>query len=266
MNEWDFHKAVAELAWQLECGVTETIGEAPVNRYETAAEPARAAAPEQKSAAPAPMSNSIPGGPAPAAPAALLPDPVAEAEALAAQAVSLDDLARLQAGFEQCELKRGARNFVFCDGVAGAPIMIVGEAPGRDEDREGKPFVGRAGQLLDKMLAAIGESRQSGVYITNILPWRPPQNRDPKPDEVAMMLPFLRRHIALAAPKILIAMGNHACMALLNKKGITRLRGQWHEAEGLPVLPMLHPAYLLRQPHAKRQAWEDLLALKAKLA
>ncbi|MEM1234343.1 MAG: uracil-DNA glycosylase, partial [Pseudomonadota bacterium] len=122
-----------------------------------------------------------------------------------------------------------------------------------------------AGQLLDKMFAAIGMSRTEDVYITNLLPWRPPQNRDPKPDEVAMMMPFLRRHIALAQPQILIAMGNHSCMALLGKKGITRLRGQWHEAEGVPVLPMLHPAYLLRQPHAKRDAWEDLLALKARL-
>ena len=143
--------------------------------------------------------------------------------------------------------------------------MIIGEAPGRDEDREGKPFVGRAGQLLDRMFDAIGMARSENVYITNVLPWRPPQNRDPKPDEVAMMMPFVRRHIALARPKVLVAMGNHSCHALLAKRGITKLRGQWHAALDLPVLPMLHPAYLLRQPHAKRQAWDDLLSLKQKL-
>ncbi|MEO0677775.1 MAG: uracil-DNA glycosylase [Pseudomonadota bacterium] len=248
MDATEWHKAAAELAWQVECGVTEAIGEVPVNRYEVVAEPKPAATPTPVAVA---------------APAAS--DPLAEAEALAASADTLEALAALQEGYEHCELKRGARSFVFSDGVAGAPVMILGEAPGRDEDREGKPFVGRAGQLLDKMLSSIGKSRQSDIYITNVLPWRPPQNRDPKPDEVAMMMPFVRRHIALAKPEILIAMGNHSCMALLGKKGITRLRGQWHEAEGLPVLPMLHPAYLLRQPHAKRHAWEDLLALQERL-
>ncbi|MEO1795753.1 MAG: uracil-DNA glycosylase [Pseudomonadota bacterium] len=248
MDATEWHKAAAELAWQVECGVTEAIGEEPVNRYEVVAEPKPAATPAP-AAVVAPVTS----------------DPLAEAEALAASADTLEALATLQEGYEHCELKRGARSFVFSDGVAGAPVMILGEAPGRDEDREGKPFVGRAGQLLDKMLSSIGKSRQSDIYITNVLPWRPPQNRDPKPDEVAMMMPFVRRHIALAKPEILIAMGNHSCMALLGKKGITRLRGQWHEAEGLPVLPMLHPAYLLRQPHAKRHAWEDLLALQERL-
>ncbi|MEL6550471.1 MAG: uracil-DNA glycosylase [Pseudomonadota bacterium] len=249
MDAADWHKAAAELAWQVDCGVTEAIGEVPINRYdvveEPRAKPAAAAAPET------------------AAPQAA--DPVAEAETLAASAPTLEALAEAQAGYTHCELKLGARNFVFADGTAGAPVMIVGEAPGRDEDREGKPFVGRAGQLLDKMLAAVGMSRAENVYIMNVLPWRPPQNRDPKTEEVAMMLPFVKRHIALAQPRLLIAMGNHSCQALLKKKGITRLRGQWHEAEGLPVLPMLHPAYLLRQPHAKRQAWEDMLSLQARM-
>ncbi|MEM1237763.1 MAG: uracil-DNA glycosylase [Pseudomonadota bacterium] len=251
MDAMEWHKAAAELAWQVEGGVTEAIGETPVNRYELEAVPEKKSPPVSEVAAPAMVTEA---------------NPVAEAEALAAGAGSLEELAVAQASFDHCELKRGARNFVFSDGIAGAPIMILGEAPGRDEDREGKPFVGRAGQLLDKMLGAIGRSRTTDVYITNVLPWRPPQNRDPKPDEVAMMMPFVRRHIALAAPKVLIAMGNHSCQALLAKKGITRLRGQWHEALDLPVLPMLHPAYLLRQPHAKRQAWEDLLALNARIA
>jgi DNA polymerase len=146
--------------------------------------------------------------------------------------------------------------------------MIVGEAPGRDEDRAGKPFVGRAGQLLDRMFGAIDMGRANAdapIYITNVLPWRPPQNRDPKPEEIAMMRPFLLRHIALAKPEVLVAVGNHACQALLNKRGITRLRGQWAEAAGLPVIPMFHPAYLLRNTDAKREAWADLLSLKGRL-
>ena len=173
-------------------------------------------------------------------------------------------------GYEHCKLKRGARQLVFSDGVVGARVMIIGEAPGRDEDIEGRPFVGRAGQLLDLMFSHIGLSRQgpnpeAALYITNVLPWRPPQNRDPKPDEMAMMLPFLARHVELADPDLIVAMGNHACQALLGKRGITRLRGTWAEALGKPVLPMFHPAYLLRTSEAKREAWADLLSLKARL-
>jgi DNA polymerase len=148
--------------------------------------------------------------------------------------------------------------------------MIVGEAPGRDEDMQGKPFVGRAGQLLDRMFDAIGMGRAhsdaaQALYITNILPWRPPQNRDPSPAEMAMMLPFVTRHIELAAPEIVVLMGNISCDGLLGRRGITRLRGQWQEVQGRPALPMFHPAYLLRQPAKKRETWADLLALKARL-
>ena len=147
--------------------------------------------------------------------------------------------------------------------------MVIGEAPGRDEDRAGKPFVGRAGQLLDRMFEAIGMGRgaegANAIYITNILPWRPPQNRDPSPEEIAMMRPFIDRHVELAAPEILVLMGNISCQAMLGRRGITRLRGQWQEALERPVMPMFHPAYLLRNPGAKREAWADLLSLKAKL-
>ena len=148
--------------------------------------------------------------------------------------------------------------------------MLIGEAPGRDEDMQGKPFVGRAGQLLDLMVSHIGLNRASpdpaaALYITNVLPWRPPQNRDPKPEEIAMMLPFVERHVELANPDLIVLMGNHACQALLGRRGITRLRGQWTEAMGRPALPMLHPAYLLRNPAAKREAWADLLSLQARL-
>jgi DNA polymerase len=149
-------------------------------------------------------------------------------------------------------------------------VLILGEAPGRDEDLQGKPFVGAAGQLLDRMFAAIGLSRSSddpasALYITNVMPWRPPANRDPTPEEIAMMRPFVERHIALAKPQVVVVMGNTPCAALLGTKGILRLRGQWTEALGLPVMPMTHPAYLLRNPAAKREAWADLLDIQAKL-
>ncbi|WP_333684402.1 uracil-DNA glycosylase, partial [Pontibaca methylaminivorans] len=178
---------------------------------------------------------------------------------------SLDDLRAALAAFEGCELKKGARNLVFADGIAPAPVMIVGEAPGRDEDREGRPFVGQAGKLLDRMLAEIGLSRRDNVYITNVLPWRPPQNRTPTREEIAMLLPFLRRHVDLVAPEVIVAMGNTSIQALLGRTGITKLRGQWTEALGRPLLPMLHPAYLLRNPIAKRETWADLLSLRAHL-
>ena len=149
--------------------------------------------------------------------------------------------------------------------------MIVGEAPGRDEDIQGKPFVGRSGQVLDRMFASIGLSRMAedpgqGLYITNTLPWRPPQNRDPSSEELETMLPFLLRHIELADPEVLVTMGNPATRAILRTTtGITRLRGKWHEALGRPVLPMNHPAALLREPLRKRLAWADLLTLQARL-
>lgn len=240
----------AALDWQIEAGVLDAIGEAPVDRYAVAAE-----APKPK--APAKVEE------APAAPVET--DPVAEAQRRAAEAGDLAALEAALASFEHCDLKRGARNLVFSDGVPGARVMIVGEAPGRDEDRVGKPFVGRAGQLLDRMLDAIGLSRQESVYITNVLPWRPPQNRDPKPEEIAMMRPFVERHVALAQPEVLVLVGNISCDAGLGRRGITRLRGTWTQAYAKPALPMFHPAYLLRQPHLKREAWADLLMLKARL-
>jgi len=243
----------ALLEWQVELGATEAIGDAPVDRYDVPAvvEKPKAAA----TATPMVMATDK-------------VDAVAVATQAAAAAQTLDELRAAMDQFDLCDLKKGARNLVFSDGIAGARVMIIGEAPGRDEDRAGKPFVGRAGQLLDKMLAAIdmGRSREDApVYITNVLPWRPPQNRDPKPDEIAMMQPFLMRHIALAKPEVLVVVGNWSCQALLGKRGITRLRGNWTQAAGLPALPMFHPAYLLRSPAFKREAWADLLSLKARL-
>ena len=248
----DQETARALLDWQVELGVTEAVGDAPVDRYALAeAAPVRAMA-------------------APAAPAVTAADPVAVAAGMAGAAVTLEELAEAQAAYDLCDLKKGARNFVFADGNPQARVMVIGEAPGRDEDLEGKPFVGRAGQLLDRMLSAIGlartaHRREEAVYITNVLPWRPPGNRDPEPAEIAMMLPFLRRHVELAAPDLLVLMGNTPCAAVLGTRGILRLRGNWTTGFGLPALPMTHPAYLLRNPAAKREAWADLLSLKARL-
>ena len=241
----DWHGARALLEWQVEMGVMEAILDQPQDRF-----------------VPAPVTS--PAAPAPR-PQTKVVDPLAIAQASAAAADTLEDLREAMAAYEHCEIKRGARNLVFSDGVPGADVMLIGEAPGRDEDLQGRPFVGRVGQLLDKMLDAIDLSRTHNVYITNILPWRPPQNRDPSPEEIAMMLPFVLRHIELAAPRLLIISGNISAQALLGKRGITRLRGIWTEAAGLPALPILHPAYLLRQPAAKREAWADMLSLQARI-
>ena len=247
----DPYDAVAALDWQIELGADEAIGDDPVNRYEVK--------PAPKPSAPA--APSIP----PQQPSAPPTEQIAES------CTSLDALHAAIAAFDGCELKQGARNLVFADGLRGSRVMIVGEAPGREEDIQGLPFVGPSGQLLDKMFAAIGLSRKAddpanGIYITNTLPWRPPQNRDPSSDELAMMLPFLHRHIELAAPEILITMGNPSTKTLLQTtSGITRLRGNWAEVKGIATLPMFHPAALLRDPLKKREAWADLLALKARL-
>ena len=241
----------AMLEWQVDLGVTEAISDAPVNRYEAAREAAVVA-------------------PAPLAPPVLqAAGPVAEAQVLAAGATDLAALRAAMAAFEGCELKKGARSLVFADGNPAARVMVIGEAPGREEDVQGLPFVGAAGQLLDRMFAAIGLSRGgeagAAIYITNILPWRPPQNREPSPEEIAMMMPFVARHVALIDPEVVVVLGNTPLLGLLGLKGITRARGQWGQAMGRPVLPMVHPAYLLRNPLAKREAWGDLLTLQAKL-
>jgi uracil-DNA glycosylase len=185
------------------------------------------------------------------------------------------NLAELEAAvrmFEGCALRRTATNTVFADGVAGAPLMIIGEAPGADEDRIGRPFVGRSGQLLDRMLAAIGFSRATDTYITNILFWRPPGNRKPTGDEIAACLPFVWQHIALARPRVIMLSGGTATAALLGRsEGITRLRGRWFDldvpglAAPVPALATYHPSFLLRSPARKSEAWRDLLALEARL-
>lgn len=250
----DWHSALALLDWQVDLGVDEAIGDTPVDRFAVAEE------------APKKAAQSVP--------AQIVQRQEVDAVDVARQAAtgadSLEALREAIAGYDHCQLKRGARSLVFADGHASARVLILGEAPGRDEDREGRPFVGRAGQLLDRMLGAIdldrrAETAESAVYITNVLPWRPPQNRDPEAEEIAMLLPFVQKHIELVNPEFIVLMGNIACRAGLGKQGILRLRGQWSEAFGRPALPMTHPDYLLSQPQAKREAWADLLSLKARL-
>lgn len=193
-----------------------------------------------------------------------------EARRSAAAANDLDALAAAIAAFEGCPLKAGARQAVFARGRPDAPLMIIGEAPGADEDAQGAPFVGRAGQLLDRMLAAAGLTDEA--FITNTVFWRPPGNRTPTPAEQAVCAPFLERAIALIAPKALLLVGGASAKAMLGEKeGILSIRGRWfpwRSADGtqeIPALPTLHPAFLLRQPAAKRKSWEDMLILGDRL-
>jgi uracil-DNA glycosylase family 4 len=260
------------LEFLIAAGVDTAIGDEPVNRL--APPPPSRAEPSQSE--PQGMASNPSMLPAAhrAAPAA--PDDAAmAARQLARSAPDLEALRAMLDAFDGCALKSTASRLVFADGTPGARVMIVGEAPGRDEDEIGRPFVGRAGQLLDKMLKAIGLGRES-VYIANIVPWRPPGNRTPTPQEIAICLPFIQRQIALAAPDFLMTMGAPATQNLLAQRdGILRLRGRWFDYQiedeyggkrVIPALATLHPAYLLRQPGQKALAWRDLRALMAKLS
>jgi uracil-DNA glycosylase family 4 len=248
-------EALATLDWYRTAGVDIAVGDEPVDRFATsAAAPARRTLPGVARPAPAP----IPAGP-------LVTDP-AETRAIAAAAMTLEHLRAAMDAYDGCALKHRATQLVFADGNPAAEIMMVGEGPGEQEDKQGKPFVGRAGQLLDRMLAAIGLDRTK-VYIANMVPWRPPGNRNPTPDELAQCAPFLHRQVELVNPKLLVTLGNVPTQALFaTAQGITRMRGQWKTLEigswNGPVLPTLHPAFLLRTPSAKAQAWKDMLSLK----
>ena len=245
MDKIGWQIARESLEWQVELGVVDAIGDMPIDRYDVSVEKPQPAVSQPTIMTPMSL------------------DPVEVAERSAAAAQNLASLKQALKDYPHCELQRGARNLVFNDGISGARVMIIDEAPGREEDLHGLPFAGPAGALLDKMLAGIGLNRAENVYIGTIIPWRPPQNREPKPEEIAMMLPFLRRHVALAAPDVLICMGNISCSAILGKRGVKKMRGQWQDGLGLPVLPIMHPKTLLREPADKKYAWEDLLVLKA---
>jgi uracil-DNA glycosylase len=251
------------LDFYVEAGVDSLVGETPVNRFTTADAvlPARALIRATGRAEPAEVSS-------PLAPSA--PDEAAMAARDAAKrAATLDELRAVLGGFEGCALKATATQLVFADGNPEARVMFVGEAPGRDEDIEGLPFVGRSGKLLDRMLAAIGLDRTS-VYIANIVPWRPPGNRTPTPQESQICLPFISRQIELADPDILVCLGGPSAQTLLGiKEGITKTRGRWFAFDTgkreIRAMPTFHPAFLLRSPLQKRFAWRDFLAIKKAL-
>lgn len=247
---------VAALAFLIEIGADEAIEDAPVDRFAAAAH-ARLA--RQKKVTPQPQSSS------PITPAEGPSAGRTEALTAANAAHSLEALHKAMEDFDGCLLKSTATSLVFADGSPQARIMFIGEGPGAEEDRLGRPFVGVSGQLLDRMLASIGLDRSS-AYITNIVPWRPPGNRTPNQVEVEMMLPFVQRHIDLVAPQVVVPLGGVAAKALLQTiEGITRLRGIWADVKthsgNFKALPTYHPAYLLRNPAAKRQAWHDLLMI-----
>jgi DNA polymerase len=258
------------LRWLVDAGADDAIGEQPVDRFQPApampsprkAEPIASSTPGiTRVTPPAPSRQPIP-------PAS--DDPIGLATAAAAACRTLEELKTAVESFEGCALKRHATKTVFADGTPAHRILLIGEAPGKDEDAAGLPFVGRAGKLLDKMLAAIALDRRTNVYITNVLNWRPPGNRDPAPEEAAACLPFLRRHIELAEPEIIVLLGAVAARHVLGRSdGIMRLRGNWLEyfASGrmVPVMPTLHPAYLLRRPIDKKLAWRDLQAISDKV-
>lgn len=264
--------AIDLLRWYIDMGADEAIGERPVDRYRASAA-AAAAKPSTKPPAVAPS-------PAPARQAApptskdglRMESPEAAGESarqLAESAKNLDELRDLLAAFDGCALKRTATNLVFGDGNPAADVMLIGEAPGADEDRQGLPFVGVSGQLLDKMLASIGLDRNT-AYITNILPWRPPGNRKPTPAESAMCMPFIRRHIELVGPRVLVLLGGTSASSLLGRsEGIMRMRGRWFEYSGrggqIPAMPTYHPAFLLRQPALKKDVWKDLLEVNNRI-
>ena len=249
----------ALLEWQVELGADEAISEAPINRYDLE--------PSKPKATPSPEKQPN-GVPAPVVVPEI--DVVAAARAAAAGASDLQALQAALAGFEHCQLKKGARKMVFATGQPAARVMIVGEAPSREEDVAGQPFAGRHGDLLDKMTAAINLTRDAddpaqSVYLATAMPWRVPGDGFPQAADMAMMRPFLERHIALANPDVLLLMGNTACQMLLGKGTISRLRGKWVEVLGRPTMPMAHPATLIQTPLAKRDAWADLLEIQAKL-
>jgi DNA polymerase len=260
----------ALLDFHAEAGVDLALDEAPHNRFAEGEAAKPAAQPKPAAPSPAPAPKVAPARPLPRAAAGAPDDAAIAAREQVKHAQSLDELEAILASFDGCALKFSAKNLAFADGNPRGRVMMVGEAPGADEDRIGKPFMGRSGQLLDRMLAGIGLDR-SDVYIANVVPWRPPGNRTPTPQEIAICRPFIERQIELADPEFLVCLGGPAAQTLLAiKDGILKTRGRWFSyriADGREVrtLATLHPAYLLRQPLQKRLGWRDFQALRRAL-
>ena len=276
MQQNDAESLIAALEWQIAMGADDAILADAVDRYAyVEARRAQAATqrapqiPPQGQARPSPQ-QARPMRPGPGEEAPLgAADAAAAGASLAANCKDLGALRAALEGFDGCELKVHATNLVFGDGNPEADIMMIGEAPDRDEDREGKPFVGVSGQLLDRMLSHIGLTRE-GFYITNGVYWRPPGNRKPNDGEIAVCRPFLDKQISLVNPKLLVLIGDKAARGLAGvTTGITRSRGQWYDVKvaekTIPALATLHPAYLLRTPAAKRQAWQDIIQLRRRM-
>jgi uracil-DNA glycosylase family 4 len=263
------NSARAIIEFYVEAGVDALIGEQPVDRFAAAEPPpAPARAPQAPAALPLDRETKTRAQPLAAPPSA--DEAALSAREAAKSANSLDELRAILERFDGCALKATATKLVFADGSPQARVMFVGEAPGRDEDIEGLPFVGRSGKLLDRMLAAIGLDRSS-VYIANIVPWRPPGNRTPTPQESQICLPFILRQIELADPDILVCLGGPSAQTLLGiKDGITKTRGRWFTFDTgkreIRAIATFHPAFLLRSPLQKRFAWRDFLAIKKALA
>jgi uracil-DNA glycosylase len=259
------------LAFYLEAGVDCALTDEPVDRL---AEPdiVPAAAVVRETAPPRPLREMAPAvPPVPRSETAPAPEAaIASAREAARTAPTLEALRALLQTFDGCALRNTATQLVFADGNPRARVMFVGEAPGRDEDIEGLPFVGRSGKLLDRMIAAIGLDRSS-AYIANVIPWRPPGNRTPTPQETQICLPFIQRQIELVNPEVLVTLGNPSTQALLGtREGIMRSRGKWIDYDTgtrvIRALPTFHPAYLLRSPSYKRMSWLDLRAIAKVLA
>ena len=262
-------QALEILTWYRDAGVDEAVSDHSSDFFaknEASAATAKAMKATPPAKAPLGRKPSVPAR-APQASSVLEAGETAnDARSLARSAATLDDLKAALEQFDGCGLKATATNLVFGDGAADARIMFIGEAPGRDEDIQGLPFVGRSGQLLDRMLAAIGLTRQH-AYIANVIPWRPPGNRTPTPHETAVCRPFINRQIELVCPEVIVFLGGVAAKEMLDTTtGIMRLRGKWTKFKGseaeYPALPTLHPAYLLRQPAQKRLAWSDFLMIR----
>ena len=257
------------LAFYMEAGVDCALGDEPVNRL---ADPDLAAAPPPREAPAQPIARPVPAAPLLSGLAEPPPAPdaaIASARELARTAPTLEVLRELLEKFDGCALKSTASRLVFADGNPKARVMFVGEAPGRDEDIEGLPFVGRSGKLLDRMIAAIGLDR-SKAYIANVIPWRPPGNRTPTPQETQICLPFIQRQIELVDPDVLVTLGNPSTQTLLSTHdGIMKTRGKWFDYDTgtrtIRAMATFHPAYLLRNPIEKRFVWRDLLAIKKAL-